>query len=262
MSEYPKNFDKDTSEFTYPYFNTDDFSWMYSYTTLLDLQEYANLNKNNVFLGETNYFQNISANNVNGLDKSIYQYLVNITQDVQTSLNNIVDIFYNSTTKTTLINNNLIANNTGSMVSLSSTNASISNLINTKQINSSVINTNNINSQSINTNSLNCNNLQFNNDIGIYLFVPILIPNYGNSTTSSLLFIPLIKSQFTSNLFTTSASTYLLFHIKPNYRIDILNSLNYVIYSFTNTTTDIIYNKNLTVQNLYKINLYLNNILL
>lgn len=29
MSEYPKNFDKDTSEFTYPYFNTDDFSWMY-----------------------------------------------------------------------------------------------------------------------------------------------------------------------------------------------------------------------------------------
>jgi hypothetical protein len=259
--EYPQNYDPDKG-FTFPTFNTEDFTYLYGYVSQFDLLKYANLTKNNFFLGSYNYFQNLSAFNINGVDVNVFQYLVNISQDVQTSLNNIFNIFYDSVTKSTLVNNDLVAKNTSAMISLSSNNASISNLLNTYQINSSLINTNQINAQKIQSNNISCNNLQFSNDVGLYLYVPIIIPTYGSSSTSSLMLFPIIKSQIVSNLFTTTSFYYILFHIKPNYRVDILNTNMYVIYSFKNTTTDIIYNKNLTLSNVYKINLYLNNILL
>lgn len=264
MDEYPQNFEENNGGFKFSVFNTSDFSYIYNYATQYDLTKYANLYRTNFFFSD-NFFQSLNSTVLNGVEFSVFQYLTNIKQDVQDGLNQIYNILYDKTTRTTLIYNDVITKSLGSLI-FSSNNASISNTLNVFQVNSSLINSSKISSITLDSNKIKCNYLEFRNDIGLYLYVPIIIPNFGSSTTVSLTLFPIIKSQLVSNLFSTSPGLtsiyYIMYHIKPNYRIDIISQDLLVIYTFSNTTNDIIYNKNITIQNIYKINLYLNNILL
>lgn len=257
---YPNNFNSITSKFLYPIFNTNDFNDGSQPANKNDLSSYANLYKQNYFT-ETNYFTEIFANSVNGLSQVTYQYLIGISENVQDAItflkNNTYGILFDDSTYSTIINNDLISNNFGTS-NLSTNNASISNMLIAYLLNVNKITSQNINSQNLYSNNITCNNLNYNNDIGIYLFTLVTIPNYGNSTISSFILYPLIKSQNANNFLSSTNYVYLLFHIKPNYRIDILNSNNFVIYSFKNTTSNIIYNKTITLINIYFINIYLN----
>lgn len=236
---YPEHFNENTSTFTYPVFNSADWNYLSGYATLRDLLSYANLFKSNIF-SATNYFSDIFASSVNGVPNAVFQYLTDISENVQealtyfrTNINNLLfnttNLSYNSNTNSSLFNDNLVSLNSGTINNnaISGSAAIAGQLVATK-IQTGLIQTDSINANNISCGNINCGNLFFNNDIGVFLFVPILIPSYSQTFSPTLILIPLSKSQNASNLINGSSS-YFMFHIKPNYRVEIIDNRNLLI---------------------------------
>ena len=84
------------------YFNPADWLVNSAYATVAMLRNYGNLNMPNIWT-QTNMFFEIICDTINGVPKTVFDYLVNVKQDVQTELNKLVAIAYDSNTKTTYV---------------------------------------------------------------------------------------------------------------------------------------------------------------
>jgi hypothetical protein len=212
---------------------------------------------------------NLLANFVNGVAQNTFSYLVDITQDVELALNNLqfitTNMAYDSTNNVTSFNDYFTVSDLSTNNNLAiSNNCAISGELTVNQINSQNMVINSINSQSLSTNQITCNGtFSSHSDIGCYLFVLVGVPTLGLHLNSSLLTIPLMKSQIVTNLFTPSSPFICSITLKNNYSIAILDSSGTIQYSLSNTTNDFIYNISVSFNALpYKINLFINNILL
>jgi flagellar biosynthesis/type III secretory pathway chaperone len=211
---------------------------------------------------------NLLANYVNGVAQATFSYLVDITQDVEVALDNLqlitTNMSYDSINNVTYINDYFTVSDLSTSNNLAiSNNCAISGELTVNQINSQNMLINSINSQSLSTNQIICNGtFSSYSDIGCYLYVLVKVPSVGQETTS-LLTIPLMKSQLVSNLFVASSPFIASVTLKNNYSIAILDSSGTIQYSLSNTTNDFIYNKSAIFNALpYKINIFINNILL
>lgn len=255
-----------------PAYNPQDF--IKPTPNMEDLANYANLNYANFFTNN-NYFQMISVLSINNISSTALGYLVNITQDVQGALDylsgsvsgiltTISNFSYDSVNNITSLSGFSYFNSLSSPNNLAvSGDAGISGNLYVNSINTTTIQTSRMNTQYITSSSITTNSIIFNNDVGCYLYINVLIPTSGQTYTNSILPIPLMKSQTASNLFNISNPFVCSITLKNNYSIQFLDSNGYVLYSLTNYTNDFLYNKNVSFTgNLYQINLFLNNNLL
>lgn len=226
MSNYyfPRSWNYNSNTNDSKEFNSSDFNYNYSFVMIGDLLSYANVARINVF-SNINYFTDIFVNSINGLSKDVFQYLLNIHQDVQ----EFMDIESNKTTKLNY-NNGVTSINDNFYVDRLSC--------------PYTINTNKLISDTIVANTIKCKNVIYENNevVGIYIY-------YNNNT------IPLKRSNLCTSLGIGGNFT---FTINSNFMIKIVDSSNNCIYQFDNNTDDFIYNKIVNLNLPYKINVYYN----
>ena len=154
---------------------------------------------------------------------TLSQYVTNLSYD---SVNNSTNIIGNSYFETTSIN----------------TNCNIGSNLNVDSVLSQKLLTNTIQTNDLSCRKIILNNIVFNDTI---CFI------YLNNIC-----LPLQKSNLISN-FNISPLTTFYFTLKNNYRIDIADLNNNVLYSYTNITSDYIYYQQILYNsNMIKINLY------
>jgi len=188
-------------------FNTNDYDYLYGYVTFADLQDYANLYNANIFQS-INYFNGgISFTNyINNVSESTFNFLSNVTSDIQTQFNNILTILtnynYYSDTNTQTISTNLNCPNI-------STNDIESNTIKNNYLLSS-----NINTIILNSKNITCENIYSQNIPMVYLF---------NQNVN----FPLIKSGLLSKLtgFDKTKSSYITIALPTELYFMILEKL-------------------------------------
>jgi hypothetical protein len=209
-------------------FNLNYFNFNTGYVTFADLLNYANLHITNTFYASNVFAVDVDVQgNLNGVAYKFYQYiqylpniiteLTNITYEKKT---NTTYIYENTFFYDTAINNNLVVPN---------------------------INVNNITNLSLATDSVNTKTLTLNNtpfiDTSVYLYI--------NNLT-----FPIIKSTPIQS-FNVSQINSMAITIKPNYRADVVDTNNVILYSITNTTDNYIYNQTIQYNsNMVKINVY------
>jgi hypothetical protein len=96
---------------------------------------------------------------------------------------------------------------------------------------------------------LKCKYLEFNNDIGVYLYL--------NNIT-----IPINKTIERDELNFTDNVTNIKITLLPNYSVELLDNNNYVLFELRNDTDKIKYYQNVTTNAFTKIKIYLRNILI
>lgn len=207
--------------------------------TLGMLKSYANLNSINIFTS-LNIFEAIVSKDVNGVAENTFNFLKNITADVQSQFqsiyNRIFAINYDSNSTTTIIQNNLMADN------LVSTDIE-SQILNSNQSNCQLLNSFSVTANQIQTKNLTANKVTFNNDVGVYLFV------------NGFQMMPLMKSQMSLPTYSNDTSIYC--HIKSGYWIVCKNNLGELLVSLPNNTDDFMYNVEIPYS-VKSIELYLN----
>lgn len=216
--------------------------------TYEDIENMADTMTNNYFY-YYNFFSNIQVSQINGLPGSVFNYFTGLNENVQDNFNNtreiLTGITYDPTLDITTIDNNLTTNDI-ICDDIASDNMS-SNTINITKINSNQISNIKLKSNEIYCNSLKSKILEFDNDIGVYLYLNNIMFPINKSLT---------KSQLNYDNITTIKVT-----IKPHYRIDFYNN-NMLLVSITNNTDNIKYYQDVTDASFTKIRLYLRNILL
>ena len=137
------------------------------YVTLSTLKSYANLYKINVFTS-LNVFASVVSQNINGVNESVFEYLKNITSDVQENFNNIFNrissIQYFTDNQTTHISNNTYCDNLGS-------NDIEAQIINVSNINKQQLNTFSIRTNELKSNTITAQRINHNFDIGLFLVI-------------------------------------------------------------------------------------------
>lgn len=216
--------------------NLNSINTINSEITTIDSNIQANLNSINTL--NTNVSQNTS--DIQNIENNIVK---NLTYD---SINNVSDFNdYLQCNDSFSVNNNV---NCGNI-------CNVSNQINTNQVNTIKLKTNDFNClNSITTKNLKINNIPIN-DTGIYL--------YAYNRNNNYISIPLQNSMLSSSLNLSIINLNAEIIIKPNYRIDLIDSTFNVVSSFSNTTNTTIYFQSVQTSSfLYKINIYYNNILI
>lgn len=196
------------------------------YVTVGDLENYARTDSNNYFY-YFNFFNSIRVKTINDISGDIFTYFSNLSENIQAFINStkltLTNVSYEN--NTTTINNNL--------TTLAITCTDIENQytastnINVSKLNTDKITAISIKSNQINCNSLKCKTLEFENDIGVYLYL--------NNLT-----IPLNKTLGVSDLNFSDAINTVKVSIKPNYTISFYNN-NYLLSTYSNTTKSIRY---------------------
>ena len=246
-------------------FNISDYTTDFELITAQDLINYANKQKINVFT-QLNEFKAIKFyDTINDIDSSTFDYIGDLTDYAQKQINDINDIILNFNnqietleTKTTNINYNdntttindllnldnvLIQNN------LSCQNLSIGSNLNVNKLTCFNVYNKYTQSYITDTKLLKINNNQFYDTI-CYLY------------TNTNLTIPISKSTFTETL-NMNVQTINKITIKENVLFQIVNINNNIEYSIFNDTDNFIYNKDIVFsQSSYKINIYINNIII
>jgi len=213
-----------------PIFNPKDYNSGYGYATLADLLDYANLYRVNIFYS-VNYFTNglQFQGQINNVSESVFNYLSNVSSDIQNQFNNIylklTNYIYHSDTDTQTILTNLDCPN------IAVNDLESNNIIN-YSITSNIIKTNNLF-----VDSLKCNNFQSNSIVNIYFL------------NNNALF-PVLKSGLMSKFTGFDNTKPLYVTIAPNYKIIFYNSLKVPQVVITNNTNDFIYYQSVNITNI------------
>jgi hypothetical protein len=248
-----------------PEFNSNDFQTKKGFVTFQDLQNYANLYSVNIFYSLNQFFA-ISVKSINDISDTTLSYLKNVASDIQEQFNNIVNnILYNysydETNQLTSIENDtyLKTMSTNNNVAIAGK-TSIADTLNTTLINNIKMQSKNIQTKTLRADVLFVKDCQIN-DTGVYLYTSIVIQSFGQSTVS-ILPIPIFQSTLISDLGLQPTDTFsgnLI--IKPRYRVDIVDTDENVVFSYTNRTHSVIYFYPVELTTtINKINLFYNNI--
>jgi hypothetical protein len=169
-------------------------------------------------------FASVVSENVNGVNQSVFEYLKNITSDVQENFNNIFNritsIQYFTDNQTTYISNNTYCDNLGS-------NDIEAQIVNVSNINNQQLNTFSIRTNELKSNTITAQRINHNFDIGLFLVID------GFYT------LPLMKSQ---TLPEYPLETLIYGHLKPNYAILCKTNTGELLVSLQNDTDDFMYN--------------------
>lgn len=216
-------------------FNYANYKTSHTGVTLADLKYLANIKKINYFLN-TNYFIKVIFNSsINDITPEQFDYI----KYIQSIIFDIQDITYDDSTLTTNINNNVQLIETGIQDNLNTGN----------NINVDSIVTTNILNNKINTKEIYCEKVIINGN----MFCDLIGYVYINGLTMPLSKTTLIEEfniKQIDNMFIT---------IKDNYRIDIIDVDNTILYSIANTSNNwIYYNKVNYNTQMIKINIYNN----
>jgi hypothetical protein len=207
-----------------------------TYVTLGMLKSYANLFSINIFTS-LNVFEAIQSKLINGVAGDIFEYLKNITSDVQEQFNSLftktTSISYFSENETTYIEKNLYCDNMGS-------NDIESQILNSVHINTQKVNSIDITTNTLQTKTLKANTITFNNDVGCFLIV------------KGFQMLPLMKSQVFNQVMENCYA-----HLKPNYFIVCKNQQGELLLSLLNSSDDFMYNIEIP-QSVKSVELYLN----
>ena len=215
-------------------FNLNNFYKSNDYASKSDLLSYANLYTANFFQYLNTFTNGLnfygSINNISSEIFSYIAYIPNIISDIRNisydEINDSTNITGSSWFETSSINTNLNIGN---------------------QLNVTNILTQEVLSNTIQVNELNCRNLKLNN----HVFNEIIVFLYINSIS-----LPLQKSNLINNFNISSINT-MYFTIKNNYRFDIVDINNNILFSYTNTSDDFIYYQQIPYNsNMIKINIY------
>jgi len=217
-----------------PIFNLNNFYHANDYASKADLLAYANLYTANVFQYLNTFASGLNfAGSINGISDTIFSYvayLPNVIFELSNfsydSANNSTNISGNSYFETSSINTNL---NVGSSLNVDT-------ILSQKMI-----------SNTIQVNDLNCMKININGQTYTELICFIYINGIS---------LPLQKSNLISS-FNISPITSFYFTLKNNYRLDVLDANDIILYSYTNTSSDFIYYQQIPYNvNMIKINLY------
>ena len=217
-----------------PVFNLHTFYNNHQYVTISDLLNFANIYTSNIY----KYIQIFSNGiqfyqSINGISDTVFsyvQYLPNLIFDLS-------NLSYDETNNST----NITESTYFSQTSID-TNCNIGSNLNVDSILSQKLLTN-----IIQTNDLSCTDLKINGKIYIDTICFIYLNNIS---------LPLQKSNLISN-FNINPITSFYFTLKNNYRIDITDIDNNILFSYTNITSDYIYYQMISFNlNMIKINLY------
>ena len=217
-----------------PIFNLNNFYHTNDYASKSDLLNYANLYTSN-FFQYLNTFANglFFSGTINGISDVVFSYvayLPNIIFELSNfsydSTNNSTNISGNSYFETTSVNTNC---NIGSSLNVDT-------ILNQKLI-----------TNKIQVNDISCTNLNINGQI----YYDTICFIYLNNIT-----LPLQKSNLISN-FNIQSITSFNFTLKSNYRLDVVDNNDIILFSYTNTSYDYIYYQQIQYSfNMYKINIY------
>lgn len=213
-----------------PIYNPNDFNKAYGYATYADLLDYANIFRTNIFYS-INFFTNgLQFNgNLNNVSDTVFNYLTNVSSDIQTQFNNIflklTNYIYhqNDNTQTILTN-------------LDCPNIAVNDLESNNIINNNIT-SNNIKTNNLYVDSLKCNNFQSNSIVNIYFL------------NNNALY-PVLKSGLLSKFNAIDNTKPLYITIAPKYKIIFYNSLNIPQVVVSNNTSDFIYYQSINITNI------------
>ena len=217
-----------------PIFNINNFYHASDYATKADLLSYANLYTANVFQYLNTFASGLYfAGSINGISDTVFAYVAylpniifELTNFSYDSTNNSTNIIGNSYFETTSINTNC---NIGSSLNVDT-------ILNQKML-----------SNTIQVTNLSCTNLNINGQI----YYDTICFIYLNNIT-----LPLQKSNLLSN-FNMGTITSFYFTLKDGIRLDIIDSNDIILYTYTNTSLDYIYYQQIPYNlSMYQINLY------
>jgi hypothetical protein len=215
-------------------FNLNNFYKSNDYASKSDLLSYANLYTANFFQYLNTFTNGLNFyGSINNISSDIFSYIAYIPNIIYELTNFSYDSVNNSTN---------ITGNTYFENSSINTNLNVGSNLNVTNILSHNLTTNIIQVNEINTRNLKLNNRTFNEVVAYF---------YINSVS-----LPLIKSTLMSEF--NGITIYTLhFTIMSNYRLDCIDVNNVILFSYTNTTENFIYFKQIPYNaSIYKINLY------
>lgn len=229
------------------------------YATLEDLENYARVDTNNYFY-YFNFFNSIRVKTINDISGNVFDFFVNLTENVQEFFNSMRLRLTNYTydadlMKTTILNDfKTLDIECGEIYSSNincsdvQSNSLSSNTINLTKLNSDKIVSIGLKSNKIFCNSMNCDFLEFKNDVGLYLYLNNIM-------------IPITKSISKADLNFSDTIETIKITIKPNYTVELFNNSS-LTFTYTNNTNNIQYFisvNNLIFSNLklYKRNIYI-----
>ena len=202
--------------------------------TISDLLNFANIYSSNIY----KYIQIFSNGiqfyqSINGISDTVFSYV----QYLPNLIFELSNLSYDETNNSTNITGSTYFSQTSIDI-----NCNIGSNLNVDSILSQKLLTN-----IIQTNDLSCTDLKINGKIYIDTICFIYLNNIS---------LPLQKSNLISN-FNINPITSFYFTLKNNYRIDIIDIDNNILFSYTNITSDYIYYQMISFNlNMIKINLY------
>lgn len=217
-----------------PIFNLNNFYHANDYASKADLLNYANLYTANFFQYLNTFANGLNfAGSINGISDVVFSYvayLPNIIFELSNfsydSVNNSTNITGNSYFETSSINTNL---NVGSSLNVDT-------ILSQKML-----------SNTIQVNNMSCMRLNINGQI----YCDTICFIYLNNIT-----LPVQKSNLISN-FNIESITSFYFTLKNNYRLDLVDVNDNILFSYTNTTSDYKYFQQIPYNsNMIKINIY------
>ena len=238
MSEYffPLTWNDQTKKLDSKEFNSSDFNYNYGSITKGDLLKYANKTSINIFQ-QINYFTDLFANSINGVNKDIFAFLINITEDVQGfitySKKILTNIEYIEEDDITSIKSNLLTER-----------ITCNNNINSSKLISLSLVSQNVITNNLKTKNITCDVLHITKPDKIGVFI------YSDNMT-----YPLKKSNLVSNILSTNILN-LTMSIDSGYTLRIYNINKYCIYEYKNDTDDFKYNIPIICNDSYKFVLY------
>ena len=217
-----------------PIFNLNNFYHANDYASKADLLNYANLYTANFFQYLNTFANGLNfAGSINGISDVVFSYvayLPNIIFELSNfsydSVNNSTNITGNSYFERSSINTNL---NVGSSLNVDT-------ILSQKML-----------SNTIQVNNMSCMRLNINGQI----YCDTICFIYLNNIT-----LPVQKSNLISN-FNIQSITSFYFTLKNNYRLDLVDVNDNILFSYTNTTSDYKYFQQIPYNsNMIKINIY------
>ena len=217
-----------------PIFNLNNFYHANDYASKADLLNYANLYTANFFQYLNTFANGLNfAGNINGISDVVFSYVAylpniifELTNFSYDSVNNSTNITGNSYFETSSINTNL---NVGSSLNVDT-------ILSQKML-----------SNTIQVNNMSCMRLNINGQI----YCDTICFIYLNNIT-----LPVQKSNLISN-FNIKSITSFYFILKNNYRLDLVDVNDNILFSYTNTTSDYKYFQQIPYNlNMIKINIY------
>lgn len=213
-----------------PVYNASDFTFWNAYVTISMLLDYANLYSSNIFRSQ-NYFTKgiIVLEYINDVSEATFDFLKNVTSDIQDQFNSIyyklTNITYNGINNTTEILGNLIGGS-------SWFNSTTSNTMNGNIFKTNKLSANHISTQVLKTNQLICPNIPM-----IYFF-------------NSNVIYPVLKSGIDKTL-------TLYVSLAPNYQVIFYNINKVPTASVKNTTNDYMYYVPVDIKNIISFEIFI-----